>query len=171
MLQNDKLRVRKTPIEQVKRHMIDNAELDQLHSPSDDPCNCFYLRRAARLITRQYGETMKPAGLKSGQFSILACLSHHDSLTITELAKMMSLERTSLSRALRPMEKDNLISLSPAEYQRRRYVTLTAQGQAAYEQALPYWNKAQKEFAEQLGPEDIALLRKLLKRTADVITK
>jgi len=150
--------------------MTKSTKLKQGLSPADDACNCFYLRRAARLITRQYAETMKPAGLNTGQYTVLACLSHRDSLTITELAAMMGLERTSLSRALRPMEKDQLVSLSPEESQRCRYVTLTAKGKSAYEKALPYWNKAQQDFSEQLGSEEVEVLRKLLKRTAEVVT-
>lgn len=138
-------------------------------TPYDDPCSCFYLRRAARLVTRQYAETMKDAGLKSSQFSILSMLSFNGQLTITELADKMGLERTSMSRTLRPMEKDGLITISAEKEQRRRYIALTKQGASTYKRALPLWNKAQSELKQQLGESDLKLLKTLLKRTAEVV--
>lgn len=140
-----------------------------LLTPFDDPCSCFYLRRAARLLTRQYAETMKSAGLKSSQFSILSILSHHDRLTITDLAARMGLERTSLSRTLRPMEKDGLIVISQEQEKRRRYVILTPEGIATYRRALPLWNQAQQQFKRQLGAKDLKTLKTLLRRTAEVV--
>lgn len=139
-----------------------------LNTPFDDPCSCFYMRRAARMLTRQYAETMKAAGLKSSQFSILSILSHHGQLTISELAEKMGLERTSLSRNLRPMEKDGLISISDELEKRRRYIQLSSQGKAAYKKALPLWNKAQLQFQEQMGVQELKKLKTLLKRTAEV---
>ena len=126
---------------------------------TDDPCSCFYLRRAARLVTRQYAEAMKPAGLKSGQFSVLAILYHQGPLTITELADRMGLERTSLSRSLRPMEKNDLVSISAEQSQRRRFIELTKNGHAVFENALPYWERAQQEFRQQLGSKEMLTLK------------
>lgn len=140
-------------------------------TPFDDPCSCFYLRRAARLVTRQYAETMKAAGLKSSQFSILSMLSFHGELTITELADKMGLERTSMSRNLHPMEKDGLISVSDERDNRRRYISLTRQGQVTYKKALPLWNQAQQQFREQLGADEMKTLKQLLKRTAELVGK
>ena len=141
-----------------------------LSTPVEDPCNCFYLRRAARLVTRQYAETMKAAGLKSSQFTILAIISKYGRLTITELANKMGLERTSLSRTLRPLEKDGLIIISEEQERRRRYIELTKPGKAAYKKALPLWNEAQHQFKEQLGAEDLKTLKSLLRRTADLVS-
>jgi len=139
-------------------------------TPADDPCSCFYLRRAARLVTRQYAETMKPTGLKSGQFSILATLSHQGTQTITELAERMGLERTSLSRTLRPLEKDGLIHVTEEKEKRRRFVELTKQGEATYKKALPLWNQAQSQYKKQLGVQDMKILKSLLQRTSDVVS-
>lgn len=142
-----------------------------LQNPQDDPCSCFYLRRAARLVSRQYADTMKAAGLKSSQFSILSILTFNEQLTITELAAKMGLERTSLSRNLRPMEKDGLIAVSDERDHRRRYIKLTRQGKATYRKALPLWNQAQQELRQQLGAEDLKQLKSLLKRTAELVSK
>ena len=141
-----------------------------LPTPFEDPCSCFYLRRAARLVTRQYAETMKAAGLKSSQFSILSMISHHGRLTITELADKMGLERTSLSRTLRPMAKDGLLSISEEQEKRRRFIELTKQGKVAYQKALPPWNEAQRQFKKQLGAADLKSLKSLLKRTAELVS-
>lgn len=147
-----------------------NSVLNQ-QTPFDDPCSCFYLRRAARLVTRQYAEVMKAAGLQSSQFSILSMITFHGELTITELADKMGLERTSLSRTLHPMEKDGLISVSDELDKRRRYITLTRKGLATYKKALPLWNKAQQQLKQQLGAEDQMTLNQLLKRTAETVGK
>jgi DNA-binding MarR family transcriptional regulator len=104
------------------------------------------LRRAARLVTRQYAETMKSTGLKSGQFSILASLSLKSTQSITELAERMGLERTSLSRTLRPLEKDGLINITEEQEKGRRFVEITKQGRATYKKALPLWNEAQSQY-------------------------
>ena len=141
-----------------------------LLTPADDPCSCFYLRRAARLVTRQYAETMKPTGLKSGQFSILATLSRQGTQTITELAERMGLERTSLSRTLRPLEKDGLIHITEEQEKRRRFVELTKQGRATYKKALPLWNEAQTQYKNQLGAKDMKILKDLLQRTSDLVS-
>jgi DNA-binding MarR family transcriptional regulator len=149
--------------------MTDKNSANSLLTPADDPCSCFYLRRAARLVTRQYAEAMKPTGLKAGQFSILATLSHQGAQTITELAERMGLERTSLSRTLRPLEKDGLISVSDEGEKRRRFVELTKQGKAIYKKALPLWNKAQSQYKKQLGAQDMKVLKDLLQRTSDLV--
>lgn len=141
-----------------------------LQTPQQDPCSCFYLRRAARVVSRQYAETMKAAGLKSSQFSILSILSSNEQLTITELAAKMGLERTSLSRNLRPLEKDGLIAVSDEREHRRRFIKLTRQGKAKYRKALPLWNQAQQQFKEQLGAENMKTLKQLLKRTAESVS-
>jgi len=114
---------------------------------------------------------MKAAGLKSSQFSILAILFHAGPLTISELADSMGLERTSLSRTVRPMEKDGYLSISEEQEKRRRFIELTSHGKATYKKALPLWNKAQQQFGEQLGTENLKTLRSLLQRTAELIEK
>ncbi|PCI74919.1 MAG: MarR family transcriptional regulator [SAR86 cluster bacterium] len=143
---------------------------NSLQTPADDPCSCFYLRRAARLVTRQYAETMKPTGLKSGQFSILASLSLQGTQSITALAERMGLERTSLSRALRPLEKDGLINITAEQEKRRRFVELTKQGRATYKKALPLWNAAQSQYKKQLGAQEMKILKGLLERTAELVS-
>lgn len=146
-----------------------NSKMTSLPTPFDDPCSCFYLRRAARLVTRQYADTMKAAGLKSSQFSILSMLTYFEELTISELAEKMGLERTSMSRTLHPMQKDGLITVSDERDNRRRYITLTKVGKAKYAQALPLWNQAQRDFQQQLGAKDLKTLKGLLRRTAELV--
>jgi DNA-binding MarR family transcriptional regulator len=133
--------------------------LEQVGVPSE---------QAERVVTRQYAEIMKAVGLKSGQFTILATISHHGRLTITELADKMALERTTLSRNVRPLERAGLISISEEQEKRRRYIELTKLGKATYEEALPLWNEAQHQFREQLGAKNSIVLKSLLKRTSEV---
>ena len=150
--------------------MTNRNSASSLPTPLDDPCSCFYLRRAARLVSRQYAETMKAAGLRSSQFSIMSIISRHGRMTITDLADAMGLERTSSSRAVRLLEKDGLISISEEQEKRRRYIELTKQGKSAYKTALPLWNKAQRQFKKQLGAEDMKTLKSLLQRTTDLVS-
>jgi len=149
--------------------MTTKNDVNTLLTPADDPCSCFYLRRAARLVTRQYADAMKPTGLKSGQFSIIASLVLKGTQSITELAESMGLERTSLSRILRPLEKDGLISISEEQEKRRRFVEITKHGRATYKKALPLWNKAQSQYKNQMGERDMKTLKDLLERTSDLL--
>lgn len=148
------------------RHPHDGgAQADAI--PTLELCNCFSLRRAARAVTRQYAETMRESGLQATQYSILGLLSSGKSRSISELADDLGLERTSMSRTLRPMAREGLITLSEEGFRRKRTVEVTSAGRARYEECLPLWRTAQARFAQKYNPEQLNQLHALLALAGD----
>ena len=117
-----------------------------------DLCNCFASRKAARLITKMYEEHLAPAGLTSSQFTLLAHVDEVGSASIRDLVQAMAMERTSIVRALQPLERDGLVvQVSDDEDARRNVVRLTAPGRQRLEQAIPLWHAAQQAFERKFG--------------------
>ncbi len=132
-----------------------------------DPCNVFALRRAARAASRQYAQVMKGCGLKHTQFTVLAILHRKGATSISLLAEIQGLERTSMSRTLNTMEKSGLISLSEEGWRRTREATITDAGRDKLLAALPLWREAQTQFKAQFEAGEISKLQEMLSRISD----
>jgi DNA-binding MarR family transcriptional regulator len=115
-------------------------------------CTCFNLRQAARAVTQVFDEALKPAGLRATQFSLLAVLSKINSATITQLSQFMVMDRTTLTRNLKPLESLGWVQIVPGEDRRQRTVSLTSKGQETLAKALPFWKKAQTFAVDRLSP-------------------
>lgn len=149
-----------------------NDDLD-LHAAADLArltCACFALRQAARQTTRLYETELSKAGLSPGQFSILSALVLHEELPFSVLAEELGLERTSLSRALRPLARDGRVTLSPEGPRRRRSARITPNGRRTYAEAFPFWQRAQAEAAQQFGSTDWPALAERLSRLSEAKT-
>jgi DNA-binding MarR family transcriptional regulator len=117
-----------------------------------DSCNCFASRKAARLITKLYEDHLAPAGVTSSQFALLAHLDEAGRASIRELVDALAMERTSIVRALQPLERDGLALQAPdRDDARRNVVRLTAAGRKRLQQAIPLWQAAQAEFERRFG--------------------
>ena len=116
-------------------------------------CACFNIRKSARLLTQKYDEALHPLGLRSTQFSILALISHFDTITVTELAYHLVMDRTTLSRSLQPLEKQGLVQTVQGEDRRTRMISLSKAGFTKLKKAVPLWKKAQKKFVKYMGDE------------------
>ena len=114
-------------------------------------CACFNVRKSARVITRHYDEALQSLGLKPTQFTILAVLSSVDAITVTNLADYMVLDRTTLTRNLRPLEKQGMIVSTAGEDRRTRMISLSKEGLKKLEKAIPLWKQAQKQVKEYMG--------------------
>jgi DNA-binding MarR family transcriptional regulator len=142
---------------------INSALLDQASST----CACFNLRKASRVITQHFDEILKPSGLLVTQFTILAAVAMSKSATINELAEMLVMDRTTLTRNLKPLEREGWIKSEPGQDQRTRIVALTANGEAVLAKALPLWKQAQRIVEKTLGPQRLTnLLANLMETTA-----
>jgi DNA-binding MarR family transcriptional regulator len=132
--------------------------------PGPEDCNCFAVRSAARHVTQLYEQFLAPIGLRASQFSILAKLKRRGPLTINALADDMVMERTTLGRAIKPLERDGLIRIEPAPSDRRAKVLhLTKVGEKRLEAGLEAWGKAQARFEAGFGSKRAAELRTLLR--------
>ena len=80
----------------------------------------------------------------------------------------MVMDRTTLGRAIRPLERDRLLTIGEGEDGRTRSLRLTAKGEARLKAAAPKWREAQKEFETAFGARDAAQLRDVLQRVVSV---
>ena len=117
-------------------------------------CNCFAARQAARHVTKLYERHLSAAGLTSTQFSLLGLLHEQPRMTMNELAEALVMDRTSLVRAIKPMQRDGWLTTEPeAKDSRKLVLSLTAAGIRKVEEAVPLWEKAQQEFESKVGSQ------------------
>ena len=114
-------------------------------------CSCFAARRAARMVTQHYEQHLKPSGLTVTQFTLLALLSLGGPQPLSRFAGQLGLERTTLTRNLRPLVTRGWVTESAAGDRRVRLLTITRRGTSAARAALPRWRAAQKSIARRLG--------------------
>ena len=127
-------------------------------------CNCLALRQATRHVSQIYDRHLGEAGLRGSQYSILAKLGRLGALPIGKLAESMVMDRTALSRALGPLEREKLVKVGPGPDGRTRSVTLTAAGKTRLKAAAVHWRKAQMEFEDAFGTGESEALRATLQR-------
>ena len=116
-----------------------------------DSCMCHKTRMAARAITRTYDDALRSTGLRATQVSVLAAVGARGALSIQSLADSLEMDRTTLTRNLRPLEEQGYVVLAAERRHRRRMLTLTASGHAALLEALPLWEEAQRAIKRRLG--------------------
>jgi len=136
---------------------------------SASPCIAAAMRAASRRLTLLYDEVMAPSGLRLTQFNILGELERRISEppTVSELAEILTLERSALGQALRTLEGDGLVALGRDQHDaRRRPVRLTQAGRKAAARARPYWEKAHAQFSRFYG--DAAALSALRSTLRDI---
>jgi DNA-binding MarR family transcriptional regulator len=128
------------------------------------------LRRAARLVTQWYDQVLKPTGLKGTQFGLLFAIHWAGQPTFTPLARKMGMDRTTLARNLQVLQRRKLLRIEAGEDRRQQVITLTAKGQAAFTEAIPYWKKAQaravallKEDRWKAMAQDLQAIERLMK--------
>lgn len=126
-------------------------------------CNCFAVRQAARRVTRQYERRLALAQLTSAQFSILVALSEEGRMTMLELAKVLVMDRTTLLRAMKPLQREDLLKSTASDADPRQLVfSLSPAGERKLKQAVPLWTKAQEEFESGMGTREAVRLRSAL---------
>ncbi|MEW8505807.1 MAG: MarR family winged helix-turn-helix transcriptional regulator [Candidatus Thiodiazotropha sp.] len=115
-------------------------------------CAMFNLRKASRALTQVYEEIMKPSGVLPNQFTLLVVTRAMGPVTISRMADVLVMDRTTLTRNLRPLERDGLVTVKPGQRDKRsREVDLTKKGVRRLEQALPLWQEAQQRIRTSLG--------------------
>ena len=132
-------------------------------------CACFNLRKASRLMTQVYEKHMRRVGLRSTQFSVLMVVRALEPSKVKELATVLEMDRTTLGRNLKPLERDGYVHIEPGTDQRERVVSLTPAGHQALVNALPAWQQAQDEIERRLGASRFSDLLLGLKRTSTAL--
>jgi DNA-binding MarR family transcriptional regulator len=130
-------------------------------------CACQKVRMAARAVTRTYDRALRPSGLRSTQFSILVAASVAGGIPLHRLAKILGLERTTLTRNLAAIEREGLIQIASVDG-RTRNVILSPAGAARLKQALQLWDQVQQRLRNKLGAKGWSTLHDSLAKLAKV---
>ncbi len=115
-------------------------------------CTAFNLRKAARAVSQYYESVMQESGIKGTQFSLLASVAGQGPVLMGRLAAHMVMDRTTLTRNLKPLIAQGLVAVAPGEEDRRaRVVSLTEDGIRTLREAYPYWREAHAGMTRKLG--------------------
>ena len=114
-------------------------------------CSCGNLRRASRAVTQLYDGVLQASGLKATQFTLLVAAAELKSAPVSQMAEALVMDRTTLTRNLKPLVKDGLLTVEPGEDRRSRWIRLTPKGRRALAEALPLWDRAQNRVIQGLG--------------------
>ena len=125
-----------------------------------DTCLCLHVQRAARALARCFDEALRSVGLTNGQFSLMMSLNRPVPAAMGSVATLLAMDRTTLTAALKPLERRGLITVAadPAD-RRSRLLTLTPAGTAVLASAVPIWESTHAAIEERLGGLDSGRLR------------
>lgn len=132
--------------------MIENSPAS---ADETEPMDCvsYRLRRVARVTAKSYDNALRPSGLRTTQFTLLAALNQRGDTNIGELSEWLAIDATTLTRNLAILVRRGLVENTPADDARVRNVRLTDRGNDIYEEALPLWREAQQRVLEAIEPE------------------
>jgi DNA-binding MarR family transcriptional regulator len=131
------------------------AEAERLGRP---PCTCFQVRRMSRAITQMYDDAFRDTGLRSTQFTLLLGVGAVGKEGIGAIAERLDMDRTTLSRNLKPLIKKGLVEEIPGEDARVHKLRLTPAGLEMIEAAWPVWQGVQQRLRDALKPEQAEML-------------
>lgn len=119
-----------------------------------DTCMAYKVRSAARTITRRYDDALRPADLRSTQFTLLTVLTMKRKVGMGELSEMLSMERTTLLRNLKPLVLRGFVRIQRNGRPSPMEISISESGEAKFHEAIPLWQKAQARLKEDLGTEE-----------------
>lgn len=132
-----------------------------------DTCLCLHAQRAARALARRFDDALRPVGLTNSQFSLLNALNRPAPATMGEVARLLGADRTTLTAALKVLEREGLTRTAPdPEDQRTRRIALTAAGNARLAAALPIWTAMHADLEAGLDADQPDQLRRGLNALA-----
>lgn len=129
-----------------------------------DTCLCLHLQQAARALARRFDDAFRPLGLTSGQLSLLMSLHRQEPPGISEVAAVLAMDRTTLTAALKPLQRRALVEVrtDPAD-RRGRLLVLTPAGLDLLTRALPIWQASHDALEPLLPEKDAGRLRAALR--------
>jgi DNA-binding MarR family transcriptional regulator len=136
--------------------------IEKTYPKTPGPCHCINIRRASHAVTQFYERVLRPSGLTVAQLALLRHLQLAEQPSMSELAKLVRIDRTTLNRNIKPLTDAGLIIVNAGKDSRTRQIELTKAGQEAVDRALALWSEAQESLAEYLGERDLAKLVQLL---------
>jgi DNA-binding MarR family transcriptional regulator len=143
----------------------------RLHAPELGPCACSQVRKLARRLSSLYDAVLAPERLTITQYSLLANIARAGQLSHTVLADKLGMERTTLTRNLRPLTRAKLVVAVAGLDQRQHLLQLTPAGKRKLARSLPRWEEAQRQFVSNFGFESMQDLRGLLGSAESAVAK
>ena len=132
-----------------------------------DCCLCLHVQRAARALARRFDEELRPYGLTNGQFSLLMSLNRPEPAGIASLSSLLGMDRTTLTAALKPLERRGLVKVVTDSCDRRgRRLSLTPEGRTVLASTVPVWERTYLKITALLDEGDADYLRRSLRALA-----
>jgi DNA-binding MarR family transcriptional regulator len=136
-----------------------------------DCCLCLHVQRAARALARRFDEALRPLDLTNGQFSLLMSLNRLEPPPMAAVASLLAMDRTTLTAALKPLERRGLVTVAADTADRRsRLMALTQKGMTLLVRAVPLWERTHQEIERLLPDGDPNRLRSNLRVLSDAGT-
>jgi DNA-binding MarR family transcriptional regulator len=155
----------------VYLHRMRKEIHQSLPRPELGPCVCSEVRKLARRLSSFYDSALAPEDLTITQYSLLANIARAGQLSHTVLAEKVGMERTTLTRNLRPLTRAKLIVVATGLDRRQHLLQLTTAGKRKLARSLPLWEEAQRQFLSYIGSKSIKDLRALLGSAEAAVTK
>lgn len=134
----------------------------------DTDCFSTSVRRIDRILARLYDDALRPSGLVTTQYALLSTLSRApENLPLTQLARAMAMDRSTLSRNLTPLVRDAFVQLTVGDDRRARQATITPEGRRKLAEARPLWHAAQQHVTTLADGHDIT---QTLRHLADLVS-
>jgi DNA-binding MarR family transcriptional regulator len=127
-------------------------------------CTCFKLRKLTRAMSRLYDQHLATVGLKTTQYSVLVNAARA-ALPVADLANLLGVERTTLTRNLKPLIESGWLALMPGADSRQRIVTITEAGREKIKTAYVAWRHAQTAFEQLMGRDTVRALHRQIEST------
>jgi len=144
--------------------MSKNLPIEVVHEVRDN-CLCLATQRAARQLARRFDRAFSPVGLTNGQFSLMMALNAPQAPTVGKLAEFLAMDRTTLTAALKSLERRGLVKVSADDKDKRaRRLSLTEAGREALAAALPIWRATHAALEKELAQGDAETLRLSLRK-------
>jgi len=116
-----------------------------------ETCTAHNLRKATRAVSGLFDEAMRPTGIRISQFGVLVALALAEEATVSKLARLLDLDRTTMTRNLAPLERQGLVASAAGDDARNRHLRLTEEGKATLASALAVWQRVQARVVTGLG--------------------
>jgi DNA-binding MarR family transcriptional regulator len=125
-------------------------------------CVCIAVRKASRKLTALYDADLEPVGVNLAQFSLLRNIKRHGPVSLTALSDIVDLDRSTLGRNVRVLQRMDLVAIAAGRDQREATLKLTTNGETTLAAAMPRWEGTQTAIETRLGAEGVAQLNALL---------
>src|ERR1700730_16921003 len=127
-------------------------------------CVAFRVRKLNRMVTAIYDSALASAGLKTSQYSVLVAVANREKARPAELAKLLQMDESTLSRNVERMCAKGWLRLEPDADRRSHLIEVTDKGQALIRKCLPAWQRAPTEVSQRLGADSVAALKSALRK-------